>query len=74
MSIKTCYHMSKILCYKYDDVPRDFPVFLNHTQQKTHFRLNNLFSIVDNIEQCGQHNIVQSCFQKPSTTRNFYAW
>ena len=37
------------------------------------FRLNNLFSIVDNIEQCGQHNIVQSCFQQPSTTRNFYA-
>ena len=24
--------------------------------------LNN---IVDNIEQCGQHNIVQSCFQQP---------
>ena len=30
--------------------------------------LNN---IVDNIEQCGQHNIVQSCFQQPSTTRDF---
>ena len=27
------------------------------------FRLNNLCNIVDNIEQCGQHNIVQSCFQ-----------
>ena len=30
--------------------------------------LNN---IVENIEQCGQHNIVQSCFQQPSTTRDF---
>ena len=30
--------------------------------------LNN---IVDNIEQCGQHNIVQSCFQQPSTTGDF---
>ena len=30
--------------------------------------LNN---IVDNIEQCGQHNIVQSCFQQPSKTRDF---
>ena len=37
------------------------------------FRLINLFSIVDNIEQCGQHKIVHSCFQQPSTTRNFYA-
>ena len=27
--------------------------------------LNN---IVDIIEQCGQHNIVQSCFQQPVTT------
>ena len=31
--------------------------------------LNN---IVDNIEQCGQHNIVQSCFQQPVTTPNFW--
>ena len=31
--------------------------------------LNNL---VDNIEQCGQHNIVQSCFQQPVTTHNFW--
>ena len=31
--------------------------------------LNN---IVDNIEQCGQHNIVQSCFQQPITTHNFW--
>ena len=31
--------------------------------------LNN---IVDNIEQCGQHNIVQSCFQQPVTTHNFW--
>ena len=30
--------------------------------------LNN---ILDNIKQCGQHNIVQSCFQQPSTTRDF---
>ena len=30
--------------------------------------LNN---IVDNIEQCGQHNIVQSCFQQPVATHNF---
>ena len=30
--------------------------------------LNN---IVDNIEQCGQHNIVQSCFQQPLTARDF---
>ena len=35
------------------------------------FRLNNLFNIVDNIKECGQHNIVQSCFQQPSTTRDF---
>ena len=33
--------------------------------------LNNFFNIVDNIAQCGQHNIVQSCFQQPSTTRDF---
>ena len=31
--------------------------------------LNN---IVDIIEQCGQHNIVQSCFQQPLTTYNFW--
>ena len=31
--------------------------------------LNN---IVDIIEQCGQHNIVQSCFQQPVTTYNFW--
>ena len=30
--------------------------------------LNN---IVDNIEQCGQHNIVQGCFQQPLTARDF---
>ena len=24
----------------------------------------SLFNIVDNIEQCGQHNIVHSCFQQ----------
>ena len=44
-----------------------------YTWLQAGFRLNNLFSIVDNIEQCGQHNIVQSCFQQPSTTHNFYA-
>ena len=44
-----------------------------YTRLRAGFRLNNFFSIVDNIEQCGQHNIVQSCFQQPSTTRNFYA-
>ena len=44
-----------------------------YTQLQPGFRLNNMFSIVDNIEQCGQHNIVQSCFQQPSTTRNFHA-
>ena len=31
--------------------------------------LNN---IDDNIEQCGQHNIVQSCFQQPVATHNFW--
>ena len=31
--------------------------------------LNN---IVDIIEQCGQHNIVLSCFQQPVTTYNFW--
>ena len=31
--------------------------------------LNN---IVDNIEQCGQYNIVQSCFQQPVATHNFW--
>ena len=41
-----------------------------YTRLRAGFGLNNLFSIVDNIEQCGQH-IVQSCFQQPSTTRNF---
>ena len=30
--------------------------------------LNN---IVDNYEQCGQHNIVASCFQQPWTSYNF---
>ena len=44
-----------------------------YTRLQARFRLNNFLSIVDNIEQCGQHNIVQSCFQQPSTTRNFYA-
>ena len=29
-------------------------------------------NIVDIIEQCGQHNIVQSCFQQPVTTYNFW--
>ena len=33
--------------------------------------LNN---IVENIQQCGQHNIVQSCFQQPVTTHNFWPW
>ena len=32
--------------------------------------LNN---IVDKIEQCGKNNIVQSCFQEPSTTGDFFA-
>ena len=31
--------------------------------------LNN---IVNNIEQCGQHNIVQSCFQQAVATHNFW--
>ena len=40
---------------------------LNHPQSGVTM-LNN---IVDNIEQCGQHNIVQSCFQQPLTARDF---
>ena len=32
--------------------------------------LNN---IVDNIEQCGQHNIVQGCFHQPGTGCAFFA-
>ena len=32
--------------------------------------LNN---IVDNIEQCGQHNIVQGCFHQPWTSCVFFA-
>ena len=32
--------------------------------------LNN---IVDNIEQCGQHNIVQGCFHQPRTGCAFFA-
>ena len=32
--------------------------------------LNN---IVDNIEQCGQHNIVQGCFEQPWTGWAFFA-
>ena len=32
--------------------------------------LNN---IVDNIEQCGQHNIVQGCFHQPWTSCAFFA-
>ena len=32
--------------------------------------LNN---IVDNIEQCGQQNIVQSCSHQPSTGCSFFA-
>ena len=31
--------------------------------------LNN---IVNNIEQCGQYNIVQSCFRQPVATHNFW--
>ena len=31
--------------------------------------LNN---IVDNIEQCGQHNIVQGCFHQPGPTCAFF--
>ena len=31
--------------------------------------LNN---IANNIEQCGQHNIVKSCFQQPVATHNFW--
>ena len=31
--------------------------------------LNN---IVDNIEQCGQHNIVQGCFHQPRTGCAFF--
>ena len=34
-----------------------------YTRLRAWFRLNNLYNIVDNIEQCGQHNILQSCFQ-----------
>ena len=33
--------------------------------------LNN---IVNNIEQCGQHNIVQSCFQQAVATHNFWPY
>ena len=33
--------------------------------------LTMLNNIVDNIEQCGQHNIVQSCFQQPVAIHNF---
>ena len=32
--------------------------------------LNN---IVDNIEQCGQHKIVQGCFHQPRTGCAFFA-
>ena len=39
-----------------------------YTGLRAWFRLNNVFNIVDNIEQCRQHNILQSCFQQPSTT------
>ena len=34
--------------------------------------VTTLNNIVDIIEQCGQHNIVQSCFQQPVTTYNFW--
>ena len=44
----------------------------NYTRLWAGFRPNNLFRIVDNIEQCGQHNIVQSGFQQPLTTHNFH--
>ena len=37
------------------------------------FRLINLFSIVDNLEQCGQHNIVQCCFHQARTGCAFFA-
>ena len=40
-----------------------------YTQLQAGFRLNNLFSVVDNIEQCRQHNIVQACPQQRSTTQ-----
>ena len=32
-----------------------------------------LDNIVDNIEQCGQHNIVQGCFHQPRTGCAFFA-
>ena len=35
-----------------------------YTRLWASFRLNNLFNIVDNIDQYGQHIIVQSCFQQ----------
>ena len=29
-------------------------------------------NIVDNYEQCGQHNIVASCLEQPLTSDNFW--
>ena len=47
------------------------------TANCTLVRLNNLFSIVDNIEQSWQQNIVQSCFHQPNQVVHFWlstAW
>ena len=41
-----------------------------YTRLRAGFRLNNLFSIVDNIEQCG---VAQHCSILFSTTRNILA-
>ena len=35
--------------------------------------VTTLNNIVDNLEQCGQQNIVQSCFHQPRTGCSFFA-
>ena len=59
-------------------LPTLFNVVNNIVQHSyTWLRANSgstmLNNIVDNTEQCGQHNIVQGCFHQPWTSCAFFA-
>ena len=63
-------------------LPRLFNVVNNivqhcYTWLRANSGLTMLINIVNNIEQCGEHNIVQGCFHQPWTSCAFlagYSW
>ena len=55
----------KFVNYKYEP-------YMCYTWLRANSRSTMLNNIVDNIEQCGQHNIVQGCFHQPWTGCAFF--